>query len=471
MGSNAAHTARALFGVGRHHPQAQNLVNGAPHVHTPRAARVVRASPLITRPLSRKTARMGAKLELLVLSTLITCASALGVGAGAAGSAAAGGATLASVLRQARCMGTAGPWCGGYYLQTPVERRPSPIYDRRACPRDCSGVGVCHRDTGVCHCPAGGVPVEVAARRAGMAPACTSLGHRRMGAGVARRAAMILPQRPPCRHPPWLPPCARQRLGRPRLCPTPKAPLHPQVPPATQQHGAQQPHRARQAGPGLVGKGLNLLPVGRGLRQLGRDAGAWWLALCRMLHATVATWDASRHLSTMPAYGCQPAAAGARRTRNPSHQTAAPSSVTMRRGPNSGPCPPHRPLNPPLPQTSVGAPASATMTSPPATATPSWETPSTAASLRRAAAHRARRQSGLAAPCLSPAAGWQTMGGATSWTGCRGGSRMRRCTAPEVGALSTSQRCVGPREARGFNRWQQRPSWPPPRGLPGSVRY
>jgi hypothetical protein len=55
---------------------------------------------------------------------------------------------------RARCAVAAGAWCGPYYSQTPVDRAPSPVFER-ACPRGCSGVGVCHRDTGACHCPAG----------------------------------------------------------------------------------------------------------------------------------------------------------------------------------------------------------------------------------------------------------------------------------------------------------------------------
>jgi len=51
------------------------------------------------------------------------------------------------------------------------------------------------------------------------------------------------------------------RLGRPRMRRPPEAPMHQGLPPPAQQHGAQQPHRGGQAGPGLAGKGVHLLQV------------------------------------------------------------------------------------------------------------------------------------------------------------------------------------------------------------------
>ncbi|GBF90959.1 exostosin-like glycosyltransferase [Raphidocelis subcapitata] len=53
-----------------------------------------------------------------------------------------------------RCAGAVGPWCGPYYEQRPVPFKP-PRPRGAACPGGCSGVGVCHGDTGRCDCPAG----------------------------------------------------------------------------------------------------------------------------------------------------------------------------------------------------------------------------------------------------------------------------------------------------------------------------
>ena len=38
--------------------------------------------------------------------------------------------------------------------QAPVPTKPTPRGDKD-CPKDCSGVGNCHYDTGTCYCPAG----------------------------------------------------------------------------------------------------------------------------------------------------------------------------------------------------------------------------------------------------------------------------------------------------------------------------
>ncbi|MEW5312044.1 MAG: hypothetical protein WDW38_003706 [Sanguina aurantia] len=52
------------------------------------------------------------------------------------------------------CELTAGSWCGPFFAQTPVPRKPPPLGDKN-CPSDCNGVGNCDYDTGICYCPAG----------------------------------------------------------------------------------------------------------------------------------------------------------------------------------------------------------------------------------------------------------------------------------------------------------------------------
>jgi len=53
-----------------------------------------------------------------------------------------------------RCAGTVGSWCGGYHMQPPIPFKQPPILGK-PCPGSCSGIGVCHGDTGRCDCPAG----------------------------------------------------------------------------------------------------------------------------------------------------------------------------------------------------------------------------------------------------------------------------------------------------------------------------
>jgi hypothetical protein len=53
-----------------------------------------------------------------------------------------------------RCAGAVGPWCGPFYEQRLVPFK-TPRPRGAACPGNCSGVGVCHGDTGRCDCPAG----------------------------------------------------------------------------------------------------------------------------------------------------------------------------------------------------------------------------------------------------------------------------------------------------------------------------
>ena len=54
----------------------------------------------------------------------------------------------------ARCFGIRGDWCLAFYHQQPVEWDDLPLHDK-PCPNNCSNVGVCHADTGLCDCPAG----------------------------------------------------------------------------------------------------------------------------------------------------------------------------------------------------------------------------------------------------------------------------------------------------------------------------
>lgn len=54
-----------------------------------------------------------------------------------------------------RCVGTTGAqWCGGFYAQAPLAYKRPPVLSK-PCPGGCSGIGVCHGDTGACDCPAG----------------------------------------------------------------------------------------------------------------------------------------------------------------------------------------------------------------------------------------------------------------------------------------------------------------------------
>ncbi|GIL48810.1 hypothetical protein Vafri_5227 [Volvox africanus] len=52
------------------------------------------------------------------------------------------------------CALTIGSWCGPYYRQTPTQR-PPPKRGNTSCPNNCSGLGQCQYDFGICYCPAG----------------------------------------------------------------------------------------------------------------------------------------------------------------------------------------------------------------------------------------------------------------------------------------------------------------------------
>lgn len=96
-------------------------------------------------------------LLLLLAVLLVACGPARGERAAGSGRPAAnGGAQHARrhLPHSGRCIGTVGSWCGSYYSQATVPHRPPPVHGSR-CPSDCSGVGVCHADRGVCDCPAG----------------------------------------------------------------------------------------------------------------------------------------------------------------------------------------------------------------------------------------------------------------------------------------------------------------------------
>lgn len=56
--------------------------------------------------------------------------------------------------RLARCRGTLGRWCRAFLEQPLLPALPPPAWGR-ACPGNCSGVGVCNAMTGLCDCPAG----------------------------------------------------------------------------------------------------------------------------------------------------------------------------------------------------------------------------------------------------------------------------------------------------------------------------
>lgn len=89
-----------------------------------------------------------------------------------------------------------------------------------------------------------------------------------------------------------------------------------------------------------------------------------------------------------------------------------------------------------------GAPAYATMTSQPATATPSWGIRAMGACPRRPAARRARRRCARAARCSTRATGWRTTGAAARSTGARTRrSPLLTCMGRGAGASRTSPRC------------------------------
>lgn len=59
-----------------------------------------------------------------------------------------------------RCFGAEGDWCKLFYTQQLISFKPPPVHSKQ-CPKDCSHVGVCHADTGVCDCPAGGITLAI----------------------------------------------------------------------------------------------------------------------------------------------------------------------------------------------------------------------------------------------------------------------------------------------------------------------
>ncbi|MEW5298002.1 MAG: hypothetical protein WDW36_001167 [Sanguina aurantia] len=80
------------------------------------------------------------------------------------------------------CQVTAGDWCGPFYLQTPVPRKPPPQGDT-SCPSNCNGVGNCDYDTGICYCPVGygGEGCTEPRKRP-----CWQMGPDKMDLGLAR---------------------------------------------------------------------------------------------------------------------------------------------------------------------------------------------------------------------------------------------------------------------------------------------
>ncbi|GLC75556.1 hypothetical protein PLESTF_001656500 [Pleodorina starrii] len=57
-------------------------------------------------------------------------------------------------LPEQRCFLTRGSWCHQFFNQDPAPRYP-PKYHDKPCPANCSGVGVCNHEHGLCYCPAG----------------------------------------------------------------------------------------------------------------------------------------------------------------------------------------------------------------------------------------------------------------------------------------------------------------------------
>eukprot|EP00195_Chlamydomonas_chlamydogama_P008429 CAMPEP_0202911946 /NCGR_PEP_ID=MMETSP1392-20130828/56371_1 /ASSEMBLY_ACC=CAM_ASM_000868 /TAXON_ID=225041 /ORGANISM="Chlamydomonas chlamydogama, Strain SAG 11-48b" /LENGTH=79 /DNA_ID=CAMNT_0049602671 /DNA_START=13 /DNA_END=248 /DNA_ORIENTATION=- len=56
--------------------------------------------------------------------------------------------------RRVHCQGTVGTWCRDFVKQPKQEVKPAPRGDK-ACKNNCTNVGVCNYDIGVCQCPAG----------------------------------------------------------------------------------------------------------------------------------------------------------------------------------------------------------------------------------------------------------------------------------------------------------------------------
>lgn len=116
-------------------------------------------APVLYKP-SHRSCR-AARLALLLLLCAATAATiyswsaswqgaVAAVSGGRVTSAAAGGKDVPAI-----CRGTAGTWCRRWHQQRVP---PAPLVPfqtpSKPCPQNCSGVGNCAADTGVCYCPA-----------------------------------------------------------------------------------------------------------------------------------------------------------------------------------------------------------------------------------------------------------------------------------------------------------------------------
>lgn len=121
---------------------------------SPRSAALDRSLRWRARGEFSVPARMqrGLEMILIVAAVALVCTAGATAAGGGSGSGSSSGAPAAHLPR---CAGTTGRWCGSYLAQAPVAYKGPPPVRGKRCPGGCSGVGVCHGDSGVCDCPAG----------------------------------------------------------------------------------------------------------------------------------------------------------------------------------------------------------------------------------------------------------------------------------------------------------------------------